>query len=172
MVSGFPRMLPNGATLVAALAWILGELATTRKPSILYLRGLFTQSTSKLNKSRNEKDALQNRRFRVVAELDQNPRGASEKNILKLDFDRRRAPSVTRFLHHFRTWEPVPVGLSYSRSTRGNWHCTIVLRRQIPEWKRIAYQLVLGSDPERECRNFERLLRQDVANLLFKRKII
>jgi hypothetical protein len=47
----------------------------------------------------------------------------------------------------------------------------VVLRRDLAAWKIFALQLILGSDPNRERFNFQRLLHGDPANLLFRRKI-
>src|SRR5271156_2040997 len=150
MVISSPRMPLNGAIRDASLTLTkIGEPETTRMPFNPCCYGRFRRPTSKF--------------FRVVAEVSDHELPA--QNTLKLDFDRKRPPTVSRF-NRLR-----PRAVSYRRSSNGGWHCVIYLTRPLPLWKIFAHQLILGSDPKREAFNFRRLIHGDSANILFKRKI-
>ena len=150
MVISAPRMPPNGATRAASLTLTKnGEPETTWTPFNPCCYGHFRQPTSKF--------------FRVVGEVSDHE--LQTQNTLKLDFDRNKCPTVSRFNHI------QPRAVSFRRSTNGGWHVVVYLRKKILLWKIFAYQLIKGSDPKREAFNFLRLLHGDPANILFKRKI-
>src|SRR5271157_2577218 len=150
MVISSPRTPLNGATRDASLTLTKnGEPETTRTPFSPCCYGHFQQPTSKF--------------FRVVAEVSDHE--LHPQNTLKLDFDRKTCPTVSRF-NQLR-----PRAVSFCRSSNKGWHVVVYLRRRIPLWRVFALQLIKGSDPKREAFNFRRLIHQDPANILFKRKI-
>jgi hypothetical protein len=100
-----------------------------------------------------------------VAETDiyeHNPKGTAK---LLCDYDHRKAPSIYRYFAYRAE------AIAYSRSSNGGWHVIVYLKQSIPWWESIANQFMLGSDPNRERYNFQRLMAGDPANILFKRKI-
>src|SRR5271156_3435954 len=124
MVISSPRMPLNGAIRDASLTLTkIGEPETTRMPFNPCCYGRFRRPTSKF--------------FRVVAEVSDHELPA--QNTLKLDFDKRSCPTVSRF-NQLR-----PRAVSFCRSSNKGWHVIVYLRQKIPLWRIFALQLIKGS---------------------------
>jgi hypothetical protein len=67
-----------------------------------------------------------------------------------------------------------PLWVEYDRTERG-WHVIVEWHRTLTPGETVALQLLMGSDPDRECYNLARLIagagKTKRFNLLFERKL-
>ena len=55
------------------------------------------------------------------------------------------------------------------KSKGGHHHAVVEFKERLTDWQILCLQLILGSDPVRECFNFRRLIRgQHNWNILFE----
>lgn len=105
--------------------------------------------------------------FRVIGIIRPNP---FPSRTLLLDFDQtpKSRNAITHALN--RMGYKVKAFKSY-RSTSGGRHVMVQIDHNLKRWQILALQFILGSDPNRERFNFQRLIHGQYGNFLFQRKL-